>query len=85
MKTLLMLATREGAPDGIHTQWYVEGETYVVPDYLAEIFVKEEWAEEVEPSDPDDHPSVNPEPTGSKSETTPDGKKEYSPKKGRKK
>jgi hypothetical protein len=46
-KKLLMLSSREGSPDGHIVRWYLAGKTYDVSEYLAAIFLKEGWAEEV--------------------------------------
>ena len=39
--------TMSGAPDGVHTQKYVAGETYEMPDDLGSVFVRERWGMEV--------------------------------------
>ena len=39
--------TMSGAPDGVHTQKYVAGETYEMPDDLGSVFVRERWGREV--------------------------------------
>lgn len=39
--------TMAGAPDGVHTQTYVAGETYDMPDDLGSVFVRERWGKEV--------------------------------------
>ena len=47
-KTLIMLSSHEGSPDGRRVQWYLAGQTYEVTESLAAIFLKEGWAEETE-------------------------------------
>jgi hypothetical protein len=53
MPQLIMLSSREGSPDGIRTQWYLEGKTYDITPSLAAIFLKEGWA-----CDPDALPAA---------------------------
>jgi hypothetical protein len=50
MKTIQMLETQLGSPDGIEVREYEEDETYELPDRLADIFLEQRWAEEVTPS-----------------------------------
>src|SRR5579859_7979478 len=47
-----MLKTELGSRDGRVTERFFEGETYEVPDELADIFIDEGWAEEVDAPEP---------------------------------
>ena len=40
-----MLSTIKGSPDGICVEEYSEGGVYEIPGRLAEVFLKEGWAE----------------------------------------
>lgn len=42
-----MRETREGSPDGVCVLVYCKGETYDVPEELAETFIREGWAESI--------------------------------------
>ena len=44
-----MLSTREGSPDGIRIEKYLENQIYEIPSSLAAIFISEGWAEAIEP------------------------------------
>jgi len=48
VKTITMSETRAGSPDGIQVNDYLEGETYTVPEDLADIFTANGWAEETD-------------------------------------
>ena len=51
---ILMLKTGEGCPDGAGVTRYHKGETYDVPDFLAEVFFGNQWAQPVkQPLRPD--------------------------------
>lgn len=47
MRKMKMLATRLGSPDGARVQNYVEGESYPMPESLAEAFERAGLAVEV--------------------------------------
>jgi hypothetical protein len=50
--------TMRGAPDGVHTQTYVAGVTYDMPDDLGAVFVRERWGKAVQaPAPPPSGPS----------------------------
>lgn len=53
MLQLRMLSTRDGSLNGRDTRTYQAGETYELPDQgeggLAEVFLREGWAERAEP------------------------------------
>ena len=51
MKNLKILKTVPGSPDGIRLEWFIEDEVREVPDELAAIFLKENWAVEVKAED----------------------------------
>jgi hypothetical protein len=42
-----MLKTRQGSPDGLVVNTYMQGETVEVPDELARIFISQSWARKV--------------------------------------
>lgn len=45
MKLIKMLSTKKGAEDGIRVKTYKQGENYNMNPALAEIFLKNKWAE----------------------------------------
>lgn len=45
---LLMKETRRGSPNGVDVNRYLEGEEYDLPETLANVFIGNGWAEEVE-------------------------------------
>lgn len=51
-KYIRMLITQRGSPDGVTVNTYAQGEQYAVPDSLAEVFVRENWAEELKIAPP---------------------------------
>jgi hypothetical protein len=46
MKRIRMLVDKKGSPDGIQVQLYKTGQVYLLPERLADIFLKAGWAEE---------------------------------------
>ena len=42
-----MNSTRRGSPDGIAVHEYYKGESYDLPESLAQVFVEEKWASPV--------------------------------------
>ena len=40
-----MLRTQPGSPDGVEVNVYEAGESYELPDDLAAVFLREDWAE----------------------------------------
>jgi len=42
-----MLRTAKGSPDGIRVNEYKQGEVYELPRCLVDIFLSENWAEEI--------------------------------------
>lgn len=49
-----MTETRLGSPDGIQVNTYESGRVYDLPTDLAEVFLRERWADEVRAGSPDD-------------------------------
>lgn len=49
MIRLKMKSTRYGSSNGVQVEEYKKGKTYEIRESLAEIFLKEEWADKVEP------------------------------------
>lgn len=46
MRKIRMIRTTKGSPDGVQVFQYVAGQVYLVPPDLADLFVREGWAEE---------------------------------------
>ena len=53
-----MLKTMQAAPNGIAIVTYSEGETYDLPQNLAEIFIRESWGETLKNADRKDFGSA---------------------------
>lgn len=45
MAKIVMLETKKGSPDGLVVLRYDKGITYDIPEGLANVFIKEGWAE----------------------------------------
>lgn len=42
-----MLVSQKGSPDGIRVYLYETGQEYDLPDGLAQVFIREGWAESI--------------------------------------
>jgi len=51
MKTVKMKTNKKGSPDGVTVKQFGKDQTYFMPDSLADVFLKENWAEEVTPEE----------------------------------
>lgn len=59
-----MLQTQRGSPDGVHVHVYEQGQTYDLPESLAVVFLRQQWAEEVMEEQPEPaatHPEADAE------------------------
>lgn len=52
MRDMTMLETKDGSPNGAIVKTYVKGETYSLPEDLADAFESEGWAEPAKPDAP---------------------------------
>ena len=47
MKKIKMKIDKKGSQDGVTLRQFKEGEDYTITDWLADVFLKENWAEEI--------------------------------------
>jgi len=58
-KTIKMLVTKDGSPDGLSVVTYKKDAVYTVPLELGSVFVKEGWAENSRGKEADKDPALN--------------------------
>jgi len=51
MKKIRMKIDKKGSEDGVIIKQFENDQTYLIKDSLADVFLKEDWAEEVMPEE----------------------------------
>jgi len=47
MKKVIMRIDQKGSQDGVNVKQFYKGQVYTITDWLAEVFLAENWANEV--------------------------------------